>query len=161
MQSSNKTKASETKHKEQTLCCKSPQPYKPTKTDYEALFKFFLYAQYGIGSHCTAPVGDAIFCIQVVSQINFMAETRQAEYFLVEQGKIEKCDEDMFKKDFVRLNSFKNFVCKEHNRFFEINGYKKGQVSSSYSASLTEGNIYQRDTSLDGVDPRRKGSQIT
>ncbi len=99
------------------LCCNSAVPYKPIATDYERYFKLYNNTAPSI------PIEEHI--IQLARQQNF-GKLLDVKFFNWNGNTYEQIEEtDVIKHEFTKINSFKNFVCKKCNLFFEINLYLK------------------------------------
>lgn len=122
------------------FCCSRALPYKPRRTDHEDLFKAFS----SFASEKPLPLieGDRR-AIQFVKQKSF-GPVIEKRYFVLPDFK-EISAEDFSESGHKRLNSFKNYKCKTHGLFFEVNGYTAGSEVSHHHKSTVSGSTYKRD----------------
>ncbi|KAI1364597.1 hypothetical protein F5Y08DRAFT_306368 [Xylaria arbuscula] len=121
------------------LCCSSVKPYRPTLTDHEPKFtRFMRWAKLApIASTAESySVSDAAYAIQVVKQVNYGPQ-ESIRYFIPDSGSLdgvfyEIVENDLISENFEKVNSYKNFKCEAHNRFFEVNLYQKNPVNAHH-----------------------------
>ncbi|KAG8980730.1 hypothetical protein FRB94_005899 [Tulasnella sp. JGI-2019a] len=127
------------------FCCSSATPYRSIRTDHDPKFTAFLTATTqssidALQDNATASdvqLSDKAFAVQVVRQINF-GPVEWKRYFAPNQGQgdvggfQEVTEKALVDANFSKLNSFKNFKCTVHNRFFELNLYKKDPVNKHH-----------------------------
>ena len=112
------------------FCCTSRKPYRPIRTDEEDKFRAFLQWADGIGSYSVP--GGQDYVIQAVKQINF-GPVEQITYFRRSPTGFQEVDEDfVIQGNLSKTNSYKNFKCDAHNKFFEINLYGRCSVSKHH-----------------------------
>ena len=87
------------------------------------------------------------FAIQVVTKENF-GPTLNVEWYRRKVDGFELDETGNCSGEFQRANCFKNFTCKQHARFFELNLYTPDAVSQHHE-STRSGCTYARDASLD------------
>ncbi|KAE9365463.1 hypothetical protein N431DRAFT_496544 [Stipitochalara longipes BDJ] len=127
------------------FCCSSIVPFKPRIIDKEAKFNGFInWARAeGTTSVTTLPNGseylsvnkESCFVIQLVCQVNygpleskrFFAKTAE-----MNAGFCEVLEQDLIESNYQKVNSFKNFKCVAHNKFFELNLYQKDPVNKHH-----------------------------
>jgi hypothetical protein len=134
------------------FCCASIEPY-PRKipTDHDNKFLPFIEAALssaGAFERLSSLVEDNTstealakhnsFAIQLVRQVNY-GPLESKRYFtpatIVGTNNIryiEVSETDLITANFIKANSYKNFKCKSHNRFFELNLYQKDPVNKHH-----------------------------
>jgi hypothetical protein len=90
---------------------------------------------------------DDKFAIQAVTKENF-GPTLNIAWYRRESDGFVLDETDNSGQEFKRSNNYKNFTCKEHTRFFELNLYTQDGISYHHE-STRAGNTYARDASLD------------
>ncbi|KAF4627762.1 hypothetical protein G7Y89_g10397 [Cudoniella acicularis] len=125
------------------FCCSSgPQPYRPQILMHEQKFKDFINWMPKVDETSTAekviPSDDtSAYAIQVVRQVNFGAQ-ESVRYFISTEGDsgevsfFEITEKDLIEANYEKLNSYKNFKCVAHNKFFELNVYQKNPVNAHH-----------------------------
>ncbi|KAE8452041.1 hypothetical protein EG329_002206 [Mollisiaceae sp. DMI_Dod_QoI] len=126
------------------FCCSSIQPYRPQILSHEAKFRAFLNQATASASIATESSADTTllddgtsYVIQVVCQINYGA-IEWKKYFahrtsLASPATFQEVTEkDLIQANFQKLNSYKNFKCVRHNKFFELNIYEKDPVNKHH-----------------------------
>ncbi|KAJ5385298.1 hypothetical protein N7517_003209 [Penicillium concentricum] len=128
------------------FCCSSSSPYRPARLTHEAKFDPFI--AWARRSESTPSATSASFfqdpgnlppyAIQFVRQVNFSAvETKRYfiphPYVMGDRVEfVEITEQDLIAGNFQKLNSYKNFKCTAHNKFFEINLYQKDPVNQHH-----------------------------
>ncbi|KAL8387092.1 hypothetical protein RB595_010163 [Gaeumannomyces hyphopodioides] len=129
------------------LCCGSIKPYRPMYLLHQSKFtNFMAWATYP--KACPAASGEADkvdldelkppFVIQLVRQVNYgpMESKRFFASLGHQEGKgqefVEVSENDLIQANFQKLNSYKNFKCDSHNKFFEVNIYQKDPVNQHH-----------------------------
>ncbi|KAK3705619.1 hypothetical protein LTR37_013227 [Vermiconidia calcicola] len=123
------------------FCCDSIKPYKPRYLDHEPKFEEFMaWATKTTEDNNTIKTAnlsdvDPTYAVQLVRQVNFgFLESKR--YFIPSKDEDEVFSEiteaDLIQANFQKLNSFKNWKCADHNKFFEINLYKKDPVNKHH-----------------------------
>lgn len=136
------------------FCCKQTFFYKPTHTDHEDLFKSFI--EFENNGKIPLPTRDDQRGLQVVKQVNF-GPIEEKRYFAL-PGFEEVSENEFNEMGYKRLNSFKNLKCNAHNKFFELNAYRKQSAYSNHHQSTIQGTIYPRDSStIDLASGQDKG----
>ncbi|KAJ5661195.1 uncharacterized protein N7484_000567 [Penicillium longicatenatum] len=124
------------------FCCSSPSPYRPAHLAHEAKFSpFIAWAKRSESSPSAASASffqdpDRLpsYAVQFVRQINFGA-LEAKRYFIPNPEEssggdfVEITEQDLIAGNFQKLNSYKNFKCTTHDKFFEINLYQKDPVN--------------------------------
>lgn len=107
------------------FCCSSYRPYRPTRTDEENKFDTFLRWTQGRGTS-DLPDGQS-YVIQAVKQVGPVEEVR---YYRRTTDGFEGVTESFVKsRGLKKKNTYKNFRCEVHNKFFEINLYQENAFS--------------------------------
>ncbi|PON21197.1 hypothetical protein TGAM01_v209923 [Trichoderma gamsii] len=116
------------------FCCLAIKPYRPQRLDHEAKFdRFMQWAK-----HASSVPSDSFhinsnleYAVQLVKQVNFGPQ-ESIRYFAPansDSGFIEITENNLLEANFEKLNSFKNFKCGSHNKFFEVNLYQKNPIN--------------------------------
>ncbi|KAJ5793723.1 hypothetical protein N7457_000322 [Penicillium paradoxum] len=126
------------------FCCSSPYPYRPTHLAHEAKFDPFIAwakrSESSLSSKSASffrdPDNLPAYAVQFVRQVNFGA-IEAKRYFIPSPGGsglgfIEINEQDLIIGNFQKLNSYKNFKCTTHNKFFEVNLYQKDPVNKHH-----------------------------
>ncbi|ORY58765.1 uncharacterized protein BCR38DRAFT_460639 [Pseudomassariella vexata] len=108
------------------FCCSSLKPYLPKRLDHEHKFNQFMQwanlpsMHPGDGSSL---VSSAPYAVQLVRQINYGPQESIRFFVPASNGPdfLEATESDLLKANFEKLNSYKNFRCEQHNKFFEVN----------------------------------------
>ncbi|KAF5517377.1 hypothetical protein CGCA056_v011419 [Colletotrichum aenigma] len=124
------------------LCCESLRPYKALRTDHEVRFiQFMAWANDGqptvieetskIDSSNRTP----LYAIQLMRQVN-CGPLESKRYFVNFADRthsyVEAAEDFLIQCNFQKVNSFKNFKCDIHDRFFEINLYQKDPINKHH-----------------------------
>jgi len=124
------------------FCCSNLQPFRPTRTDHEAKFtSFFGWAKFPTAAVVNPTAGaekseslqdsNWPYAIQLVKQVNY-GPLESKRYFvpLDDDAEFKEITErDLIEANFAKVNSYKNFKCTSHNKFFELNLYQKDPVN--------------------------------
>ncbi|KAF1962986.1 hypothetical protein CC80DRAFT_530864 [Byssothecium circinans] len=127
------------------FCCEAIQPFRPKRLTHEEKFSSFTrWANFPKASSTATTGGEndqvsldlaelkPPYAVQLVRQINY-GPLESKRYFIPVEGKdeafVEVSEEDLVNANFQKLNSYKNFRCEAHNRFFELNLYQKDPVN--------------------------------
>ncbi|KAF3805055.1 hypothetical protein GCG54_00005800 [Colletotrichum gloeosporioides] len=124
------------------LCCESLKPYKALHTDHEVRFtQFMAWAKDSQPTVIEAtPKIDSsnripLYAIQLVRQVNY-GPLESKRYFVnfadCTHSYVEVAEDFLIQINFQKVNSFKNFKCDIHDRFFEINLYQKDPVNKHH-----------------------------
>ncbi|KAL8706817.1 MAG: hypothetical protein Q9201_000188 [Fulgogasparrea decipioides] len=120
------------------FCCSSISPYRPRQLDHEAKFRTFTRWA-GLQTTSLVPVGGSLvssapYAIQLAKQINYGPQESIRYFVPASNGSdfAEATENDLLKSNFEKLNSYKNFRCGKHNRFFEINLYQKNPTNAHH-----------------------------
>ncbi|KAK4541726.1 hypothetical protein LTR36_007435 [Oleoguttula mirabilis] len=125
------------------FCCNKYQPHRSRTVDHEAKFRALLsWAQ----STSSSPIGSvqssveemlgdsSSYAVQVVQQVNFgPVETRR--YFVADAASdtfTEISERDLVDANYKKVNSYKNFKCALHNKYFELNMYQKDPLNKHH-----------------------------
>ena len=107
------------------FCCSDFKPYKNIRTDYEAHFDAFLSWATGSGRQAAANVPADGFVVQFVKQRNY-GPLEAKKYFKRTSSGFESTDEDfVISNNLFKKNTFKNFKCGTHDKFYELNLYTR------------------------------------
>ncbi|KAI1635291.1 hypothetical protein F4809DRAFT_614630 [Biscogniauxia mediterranea] len=123
------------------FCCDSIKPYRPQYISHEEKFTTFMkWASY---PKEVPPNEDKVsldelktpFVIQLVRQVNY-GSLESRRYFARVKDQDEdfvEVDEDaLIQANFQKLNSYKNFKCEGHDKFFEVNVYQKDPLNKHH-----------------------------
>ncbi|KAH7034502.1 uncharacterized protein B0I36DRAFT_381435 [Microdochium trichocladiopsis] len=115
------------------LCCNGLSAYRPLRTDHES--KFDMFKAWAAYPRETSPGDDvqldpSSFIIQLVRQVNF-GSVEAKRYFVPDGdgGFVEVREQDIINANFRKVNSYKNFKCAAHNKFYEFNLYQRDPVN--------------------------------
>lgn len=112
------------------FCCAATQQYRPIRTDHEGKFDRFL--QWANGSRITQQSDGQDYVIQAVRQVNF-GPIEEISYFRSAPSGYDSVDEAfVIGANLKKTNSYKNYRCSVHNKFFEINLYTKSAESKHH-----------------------------
>lgn len=136
-----------------TFCCDNIKPYpRASRTDHDGKFNPYIK----VASDTTAkdsktstagstdsnqPADQYPYIIQFVKQVNYgpvvfrrffapAASTNSSES--ESKRYIELAEEDLIAANFIKVNTYKNFRCSNHDRFFELNLYQKDPVNKHH-----------------------------
>ncbi|KFZ00470.1 hypothetical protein V500_01053 [Pseudogymnoascus sp. VKM F-4518 (FW-2643)] len=124
------------------FCCSNLQPYRPKTLDLEPKFiDFISWAKWAsLGTSCAAGKPSDTqgatehypYAVQLVRQVNY-GPLESKRYFVPEDNSardfVEVTADDLVDANFEKVNSYKNFKCLIHNKFFEVNLYEKDPVN--------------------------------
>ncbi|CAI0651515.1 unnamed protein product [Colletotrichum noveboracense] len=124
------------------LCCESLKPYKALRTDHEVRFtRFMAWAndfQRTVIEEASKIDGTnriPLYAIQLVRQVNY-GPLESKRYFVnfadCTHSYVEVAGDFLIQVNFQKINSFKNFKCDIHDRFFEINLYQKDPINKHH-----------------------------
>ncbi|RFU81466.1 mfs multidrug transporter [Trichoderma arundinaceum] len=119
------------------FCCSSIKPYRPQRLDHEVKFNQFMnWAHFAspAPSNDSSPLNTATYAVQLVKQVNYGPQ-ESIRYFTPDSnalGFVEVTENDLLEANFEKLNSYKNFRCEAHNRFFEVNLYQKNPTNAHH-----------------------------
>ncbi|KAI0538352.1 hypothetical protein GGR58DRAFT_309563 [Xylaria digitata] len=119
------------------FCCSSIKAHRPARLDHEAKFDHFIR---WTESDPVAPangsslVSDARYAVQLVRQVNYGPQESIRYFIPVDNNSafLEVTEDDLLSANFQKLNSFKNFRCEEHNKFFELNLYQENPINKHH-----------------------------
>ncbi|KAM0288738.1 hypothetical protein ACHAO9_006801 [Fusarium lateritium] len=122
------------------FCCSSVEPYRPQYLSHQSKFdNFMAWASFPTKS---SPEGDVdmsnivpSFAVQLVRQVNY-GPLESKRYFIPsdskEGGFLEITETDLIQANFQKVNTYKNYRCQGHNKFFEVNIYQKDPVNKHH-----------------------------
>ncbi|KAK6597669.1 hypothetical protein ACHAQE_007197 [Botrytis cinerea] len=128
------------------FCCDSPESFRPQKLTHQQKFTSFkAWADHPRSSSITTPndPGDASnpitpttpYAIQFVRQVNY-GPLESKRYFIPDTNSpgdfIEISEQHLILANYQKLNSYKNFKCTPHNKFFEVNLYQRDPVNDHH-----------------------------
>ncbi|KAI1121200.1 hypothetical protein F5Y10DRAFT_256769 [Nemania abortiva] len=119
------------------LCCSSISPYRPRWLDHEPKFNSFMgwaKSDPAEPANGSSLVDSALYVVQLVRQVNY-GKRESIRYFVPDTSSsffLEATEQDLIQANFEKLNSFKNFKCQRHNKFFEVNLYQKNPKNTHH-----------------------------
>ncbi|KNG81128.1 hypothetical protein ANOM_010186 [Aspergillus nomiae NRRL 13137] len=123
------------------FCCTHISPYRPRILDQESKFNEFLeWAHWTVMSEVSSDYDTSSaapeYAVQLVKQVNY-GPLESKRYFIPRRDLsgaefIEVGEQWLIEKNFEKLNSYKNFRCALHNKFFELNLYQKSPVNTHH-----------------------------
>ncbi|KAL5382851.1 hypothetical protein PMIN02_009818 [Paraphaeosphaeria minitans] len=141
------------------FCCSFFTPYRPRPLDHDG--KFTKFTRWSTSQRTSAVLDDnpsslvntAPYAVQLVRQINFGPQ-EAVRYFVPTTGDefVETTEDSLIEANFEKLNSFKNFRCSSHDKFFEVNLYQKNPSNTHHWQS----NLARPSQEIDLVFRRQK-----
>ncbi|KAL7787046.1 hypothetical protein V8C37DRAFT_412285 [Trichoderma ceciliae] len=119
------------------LCCSSIKPYRPRRLDHEHKFdQFMQWAKSASPARSDGSllISDAKYAVQLVKQVNYGPQ-ESIRYFTPASNGVEFLEiteSHLLGANFEKLNSYKNFKCDAHDRFFEVNLYQKSPTNAHH-----------------------------
>ncbi|KAI1497552.1 hypothetical protein F5X99DRAFT_396436 [Biscogniauxia marginata] len=123
------------------FCCDEIKPFRPQHLSHEPKFRTFMdwaaYPKEASPSEDTTGLNElkSPFVIQLVRQVNY-GPLESKRYFAnvkdQDEDFVEVSEDDLIQANFQKLNSFKNYRCEGHNKFFEVNVYQKDPVNKHH-----------------------------
>ncbi|TGJ78886.1 hypothetical protein E0Z10_g9879 [Xylaria hypoxylon] len=119
------------------FCCSSIKPFRPVRLDHEAKFSHFMRwtESYPVApTNGSSLVSQAQYAIQLVRQVNYGPQESIRYFIPVDNNStfLEVTEDDLLSANYKKLNSFKNFRCEEHNKFFELNLYQENPTNTHH-----------------------------
>ncbi|TPX14569.1 uncharacterized protein E0L32_005261 [Thyridium curvatum] len=120
------------------FCCGEIRPYRPQYLQHEAKFtRFMAWAAYpkdvtSEKAEVNLAELNPSFAVQLVRQVNYGALESKRYFIPHDDGFMEISENDLIQANFQKLNSYKNFKCEGHNKFFEVNIYQKDPVNQHH-----------------------------
>ncbi|KAL7955392.1 hypothetical protein V8C34DRAFT_316474 [Trichoderma compactum] len=142
------------------FCCSSIRPYRPQRLDHDRKFdKFIQWAK----STSTEPKDDssllvnADYVVQLVMQANYGPKESVRCFTTANDGAefAEVCENELIAANFEKLNSYKNFKCIAHDKFFEVNLYQQNPINRHHWRA----NIARPATDIDLVYRQKKDEE--
>ncbi|KAL5085895.1 hypothetical protein Trisim1_009808 [Trichoderma cf. simile WF8] len=139
------------------FCCSSIRPYRPQRLDHERKFdKFMQWAK----STSEEPdngsliIANADYVVQLVKQANYGPQESVRYFTTANDGAkfAEVNENDLIAANFEKLNSYKNFKCIAHDKFFEVNLYQQNPTNRHHWRA----NIARPATDIDLVYRQKK-----
>ncbi|KAF5598220.1 major facilitator superfamily transporter [Fusarium pseudocircinatum] len=123
------------------FCCDAIEPYRPQYLDHQSKFNNFM----SWGSFPRESTLDEVkhdpsqlspsYAVQLVRQVNF-GPLESKRYFIPENASegqyVEVSERDLIQANFKKANTYKNYKCRGHNKFFEVNIYQKDPVNKHH-----------------------------
>ncbi|GME61652.1 mfs multidrug transporter [Neofusicoccum parvum] len=128
------------------FCCSNVKPYRPVTLAHEPKFRAFMRWAAFPRETATQPSDEQSsklaslnhpHVIQLVKQVNYGA-LESTRYFAPTEGEdeeqafLEITEADLIAANYKKLNTYKNFKCVQHNKFFEVNVYEKDPVNAHH-----------------------------
>ncbi|KAI0437931.1 hypothetical protein F4803DRAFT_536861 [Xylaria telfairii] len=119
------------------FCCSSIEAYRPARLDHEAKFDCFMrWARSDpvASTKGSSLISEAQYAVQLVRQVNYGPQESIRYFIPVDSNSafLEVAENDLLSVNFEKLNSFKNFRCQKHNKFFELNLYQENPVNTHH-----------------------------
>ncbi|KAL9616187.1 MAG: hypothetical protein Q9160_008918 [Pyrenula sp. 1 TL-2023] len=128
------------------FCCSEIQPYRNQTLSHEDKFRTFMqwakFPREGSAQSSESPenvvteLGNT-FAVQLVQQVNY-GPIEHKRYFVADRdgSAVEPFSQvgerQLIDANFSKLNTYKNFKCTAHNKFFEVNIYQKDPVNKHH-----------------------------
>ncbi|KAK0652377.1 hypothetical protein B0T16DRAFT_454749 [Cercophora newfieldiana] len=133
------------------FCCSFVRPFRPVHLNHEDKFRAFMaWAEFPKeSSPATGQDVDTVradlgsskppFAVQLVRQVNY-GPLESKRYFVPVKDEdnefVEIGENDLIQANFQKLNSYKNFGCQGHNRFFEVSVYQRDPVKHRWRVNI-------------------------
>ncbi|KAJ4245736.1 hypothetical protein NW762_013860 [Fusarium torreyae] len=126
------------------FCCDTIKPYRPQYLSHQSKFDNFmswgsfprvsLVKNNDKASRDFSQVAPS-YAVQLVKQANH-GPLESKRYFIptdsTEVDFVEVTEDDLIQANFQKVNTYKNFKCQTHNKFFEVNIYQKDPVNAHH-----------------------------
>ncbi|KAF5241357.1 hypothetical protein FANTH_9162 [Fusarium anthophilum] len=123
------------------FCCDAINPYRSQYLDHQSKFnKFMSWGSFPRDStrdevqHDLSQINPS-YAVQLVRQVNF-GPLESKRYFIPQDSSegqyIEVSEQDLIQANFKKANTYKNYKCRGHNKFFEVNIYQKDPVNKHH-----------------------------
>ncbi|KAG5791048.1 hypothetical protein H9Q69_009891 [Fusarium xylarioides] len=123
------------------FCCDAIESYRSQYLSHQSKFNNFM----SWGSFPRQSTLDEIqhnlsqlnpsYAVQLVRQVNF-GPLESKRYFIpqdLSEGQYtEVFEQDLIQANFKKANTYKNYRCSSHNKFFEVNIYQKDPVNKHH-----------------------------
>ncbi|KAF5679192.1 major facilitator superfamily transporter [Fusarium heterosporum] len=120
------------------FCCSGIKPYRPQYLTHQSKFNNFIsWASFPKESSPDEAWPDTTpsYAVQLVRQVNF-GRLESKRYFVPtgpdETSFIEITEQDLIQANFQKVNTYKNYKCQDHNKFFEVNIYQKDPINKHH-----------------------------
>ncbi|CAJ0554518.1 Ff.00g130310.m01.CDS01 [Fusarium sp. VM40] len=121
------------------FCCSSIEPYRSQYLSHQSKFNNFMaWASFPKDSSPGEANMSKItppFAVQLVRQVNF-GPLESKRYFIptdaTEDNFVEITENDLIQANFQKVNTYKNYRCRGHNKFFEVNIYQNNPVNEHH-----------------------------
>lgn len=131
------------------FCCSNRSDYRNIWRNTETtrlIREFMLFTDKGQGSLPLVTSED--YAIQAVTKEDFRPTLSTVWYIRSGTGfRVDSTNNSA--GTFIRSNDYKNFKCKSHNKYFEVNLYTREVSISYHHESTRSGRRYARDASID------------
>ena len=133
------------------FCCSNRSDYRNRwiNTETTRMIQEFITFCDNNGEEGTLPLTTKSFAIQAVTKQDF-GPTLSIEWYIREGTGFKLDPTSNGNGMYKRSNDFKNFKCKTHSKFFELNVYTKDGISYHHE-STRSGRSFTRDESIDQV----------
>ncbi|PNP85426.1 hypothetical protein FNYG_01255 [Fusarium nygamai] len=116
------------------FCCNAIEPYRSQYLSHQSKFNNFLSwgsfprdSTLDEAQHDLSELNPS-YAVQLVRQVNF-GPLESKRYFIPQDSSegqyIEVSEQDLIQANFKKANTYKNYKCRGHNKFFEVNIYQK------------------------------------
>ncbi|KAF4993516.1 hypothetical protein FGRMN_6445 [Fusarium graminum] len=120
------------------FCCSGIEPYRPQYLTHQSKFNNFMaWASFPKESSPDGiwPDTTPSYAVQLVRQVNF-GRLESKRYFVPtdqnETSFVEITEHDLIQANFQKANTYKNYKCQGHNKFFEVNIYQKDPINKHH-----------------------------
>ncbi|KAF9780381.1 hypothetical protein IL306_000317 [Fusarium sp. DS 682] len=125
------------------FCCSDIEPYRSQHLSHQTKFNNFMSwgsfpkessLSTGYARHDFSQLNPS-YAVQLVRQVNF-GPLESKRYFIPTDSSeieyVEVSEQDLIEANFKKVNTYKNYKCRGHNKFFEVNIYKKDPVNKHH-----------------------------
>ncbi|KAG7409801.1 hypothetical protein Forpe1208_v011105 [Fusarium oxysporum f. sp. rapae] len=125
------------------FCCNAIESYRSQYLSHESKFNNFI-SWGSFPTESALDTGDiqhdlsqlnSSYAVQLVRQVNF-GPLKSKRYFIPQDSSegqyIEVSKQDLIQANFKKANTYKNYKCRSHNKFFEVNIYQKDPVNKHH-----------------------------
>ncbi|EGU72392.1 hypothetical protein IWW34DRAFT_905835 [Fusarium oxysporum f. sp. albedinis] len=126
------------------FCCDAVEPYRPQYLSHQAKFNNFMswasFPRISTPENGDGASHDLIqlsppYAVQLVRQVNY-GPLESKRYFIPTDGTesdfVEVIENDLIQANFQKVNTYKNYKCQDHNKFFEVNIYQKDPINKHH-----------------------------
>ncbi|EXM19077.1 hypothetical protein RAB80_015016 [Fusarium oxysporum f. sp. vasinfectum] len=125
------------------FCCDAIEPYRSQYLSHQSKFDNFM-SWGSFPKEFTVDIGDVqhdlsqlnpSYAVQLVRQVNF-GPLESKRYFITKDSSegqyMEVSEQVLIQANFKKANTYKNYKCRNHNKFFDVNIYQKDPVSKHH-----------------------------